>query len=189
MSGRIISRSVRSSWPQATLLFIFSNKVTCGRGRTRGGQSSTFTYCAYSATRSLVHRWTPVVAGDKASGGSRDSGLAFRRMRATMRADLTAAIKSRDRVAMTALRSALAAIENAEAISSDQQSVTTEDGAQVAKAALGVGAAEAQRRQLTEAELKRLSRARWTNGPGRPPSTSGTVGPNTPPSFAARPTC
>lgn len=77
-------------------------------------------------------------------------------MRATMRADLTAAIKSRDRVAMTALRSALAAIENAEAISSDQQSVTTEDGAQVAKAALGVGAAEAQRRQLTEAELETI---------------------------------
>ncbi|GAA5031790.1 hypothetical protein GCM10023317_82610 [Actinopolymorpha pittospori] len=42
-------------------------------------------------------------------------------MRASLRDDLTAAIKARDRVAITALRSALAAIDNAEAVPVDHR--------------------------------------------------------------------
>jgi uncharacterized protein YqeY len=78
-------------------------------------------------------------------------------MRATLRADLTAALKSRDRVAVAALRSALAAIENAEALpvhhGSNGGPVVAEH---VAGAALGVGAAEAERRHLTDADLRSI---------------------------------
>jgi uncharacterized protein YqeY len=87
-------------------------------------------------------------------------------MRASLRADLTAALKARDRVAITALRSALAAIDNAEAVPVEQplDSAALDslalDGAagdeHVAGAATGVGAAEAERHHLTEADVRAI---------------------------------
>jgi uncharacterized protein YqeY len=74
-------------------------------------------------------------------------------MRAEMRADLTAALKARDRVAVSALRSALAAVENAEAVAVDPRPASATGTAHVAGAAAGAGAAEARRRHLTDADI------------------------------------
>jgi uncharacterized protein len=104
-----------------------------------------------------------------------------------MRRALTAAMKSRDRPAVTALRSALAAIDNAEAVdiattpqaaggsppsaeaqpgeerpasaedpSAGQREPTVAGG--IAGAAVGLGAAEAERRTLTPAETQAIVR-------------------------------
>ncbi|RJQ74429.1 hypothetical protein D5S17_22630 [Pseudonocardiaceae bacterium YIM PH 21723] len=76
-------------------------------------------------------------------------------MRTTMRTDLTAALKARDKIAATALRSALAAIENAEAVPTDAPAMT--GGSEVfAGAHIGLGAAEAERRVLTEADVRAI---------------------------------
>ncbi|EHR62573.1 GatB/YqeY domain-containing protein [Saccharomonospora cyanea] len=77
-------------------------------------------------------------------------------MRADLRQDLTAALKTRDRVAIAALRSALGAIDNAEAVPVDSAQATGTDSEHVAGAASGVGAAETRRRDLTEAELRSI---------------------------------
>lgn len=77
-------------------------------------------------------------------------------MRATLRADLTAALKRRDRVAVAALRSALAAIDNAEAVPADQPLPGDAGTEHVAGSLVGVGAAETERRQLTEADLRAI---------------------------------
>lgn len=61
-------------------------------------------------------------------------------MRTTLREDLTSAIKAKDRVAITALRSALAAIENAEA--PDQAGPSPTESAHVAGSVAGGGATE-----------------------------------------------
>jgi uncharacterized protein YqeY len=77
-------------------------------------------------------------------------------MRAEMRADLTAALKARDRVTAAALRSVLAAIENGEAVPVDPRPASAAGGEHVAGAAVGAGAAEAQRRPLTDADLRSI---------------------------------
>ncbi|HEX3785163.1 MAG TPA: GatB/YqeY domain-containing protein [Pseudonocardiaceae bacterium] len=83
-------------------------------------------------------------------------------MRASLHADLTAALKARDRVAVAALRSALAAIDNAEAVPVDPPVAGATGSAHrtgnehVAGSAAGLGAAEAQRRHLTEADLRSI---------------------------------
>ncbi|GGP85466.1 GatB/YqeY domain-containing protein [Saccharothrix coeruleofusca] len=77
-------------------------------------------------------------------------------MRASLRDDLKAALKTRDRVAISALRSALAAIENAEAVPVDQPPVAAAGSEHVAGAAAGLGAAEAERRHLTDADLRSI---------------------------------
>lgn len=84
-------------------------------------------------------------------------------MRASLRDDLTAALKARDRVAVSALRSALAAIDNAEAVPVDQPGDSTGNGTgnvtgneHIAGAAVGLGAAEAARRHLTDADLRSI---------------------------------
>ncbi|MFD9962423.1 GatB/YqeY domain-containing protein [Amycolatopsis sp. NPDC058986] len=75
-------------------------------------------------------------------------------MRTELRRGLTAAIKDRDRVAIAALRSALAAIENAEAIPVEQSQKVS--GEHVAGAAVGLGAAEVERRHLTEDDVREI---------------------------------
>ncbi|WP_020673415.1 GatB/YqeY domain-containing protein [Amycolatopsis nigrescens] len=77
-------------------------------------------------------------------------------MRASLRDGLKAALKTRDRVAITAHRSALAAIDNAEAVPVDQSLDTTTGNEHVAGAAVGLGSAEAERRHLTEADLRSI---------------------------------
>ncbi|WP_228002836.1 hypothetical protein [Nocardia australiensis] len=75
-------------------------------------------------------------------------------LRARLRAALPAAIKARDRNAIAALRSALGAIDNAEAIDADE----VRAGA-IETSAVGPGAAEARRRDLTDADIERVVRA------------------------------
>jgi uncharacterized protein YqeY len=77
-------------------------------------------------------------------------------MRTSLRADLKAALKDRNRVAVTALRSALAAIENAESVPADHPLDSSTGNEHVAGAAAGLGAADAERRQLTEADQRAI---------------------------------
>ena len=76
-------------------------------------------------------------------------------LRAALRSRLTVAMRERDREATAVLRSAVAAIENAEAVSVDDLPASTTSAsttsADVAGSALGVGAAEADRRDLDAA--------------------------------------
>jgi uncharacterized protein len=69
-----------------------------------------------------------------------------------LREGLRTAIKERDRVAVSALRSTLAAIENAEAVDvtgAAQRGMAIEQSP-------GLGGAEVQRRALTEGEITRI---------------------------------
>jgi len=80
-------------------------------------------------------------------------------MRASLRSDLTAALKARNRVAIAALRSALSAIENAEAVPIDQpmnNAAEVTGNEHVAGAVIGLGAAEVERRHLTDADLRSI---------------------------------
>jgi uncharacterized protein len=75
-----------------------------------------------------------------------------------LRAALREALKTRDVVAAFAIRSALGAIGNAQAVPADAgpgTAVRTES-AYVAKAATGAGATEATRRQLSPADIQAI---------------------------------
>jgi uncharacterized protein YqeY len=80
-------------------------------------------------------------------------------LRDRLRDGLPAAIKARDGVAVAALRSALAAIDNAGAVAPPPGSPTEATHAQLAGTVEGVGAAEAERRALSEAEVERIVQA------------------------------
>lgn len=67
-------------------------------------------------------------------------------LRSRLRTCLLDARRSRDAAAVSVVRSALAALENAEAVPSDSVAGAIEDSP------VGVGAAEAERRTLTDAE-------------------------------------
>jgi uncharacterized protein len=73
-------------------------------------------------------------------------------LRTELRAALKSALRARDRTSTQALRSAIAAIDNAEA-------VPTTARAGAIEAAVGRGATEAERRQLTERELRAILQA------------------------------
>lgn len=75
-------------------------------------------------------------------------------LRATMRADLSVAMKSRNSQAVGALRTAIAAIDNAESV--DTTADTATNSAHVAGAAMGLGAAEAPRRTLSPTEVRTI---------------------------------
>jgi uncharacterized protein len=77
-------------------------------------------------------------------------------LRQRLRAALPAAMKAADRVAVAALRSALAAIENAEAV--DASGSSGGRGLAIEQSPVGVGAAEATRRALTEAQVEQIVR-------------------------------
>ncbi|WP_067711598.1 hypothetical protein [Nocardia yamanashiensis] len=75
-------------------------------------------------------------------------------LRDRLRTAVPVAMKARDRTATAALRSALAAIDNAEAVDgSDVQAGAIESSA------VGLGAAERERRILTEADIEAIVRA------------------------------
>ncbi|MFV8310978.1 hypothetical protein [Mycobacteroides chelonae] len=78
-------------------------------------------------------------------------------LRTTMRADLTAAMKARNSRAVSALRAAIAAIDNAESV--DDTAQTTLDNAHIAGATQGLGSAEAARRVLSPADVRAVLRA------------------------------
>lgn len=71
-----------------------------------------------------------------------------------LRADLKIAMKDRDRDRMKVLRSVLGAIGNAEAQPVEDH--PTSNDSPIAGAALGLGAAEAERRVLTEDDVRRV---------------------------------
>ncbi|MFE6920654.1 hypothetical protein ACFVAV_06370 [Nocardia sp. NPDC057663] len=74
-------------------------------------------------------------------------------LRERLRAALKPAMRARDHSAVSALRSALGAIDNAEAIDAvDVKAGALEDSA------VGLGAAEARRRDLTEADIADIVR-------------------------------
>ena len=78
-------------------------------------------------------------------------------VRATLRHGLTTALKARDAEALAALRTAIAAIDNAEAIATTdtQRPVTSAD---IAGASSGVGSTEAVRRSLNSGQLRDIMR-------------------------------
>ena len=71
---------------------------------------------------------------------------------------LTAALKGRDKIAVSALRSALAAIDNASAVPAGPAPAASTGGPHFAGAIAGLGAAEAERRYLGEAEIEEIVR-------------------------------
>lgn len=79
---------------------------------------------------------------------------------ARLRADLTAAMKGRDTDTVRVLRVVLGAVGNAEAqpVDTDPPTALTVSGG-IAGAAAGLGAAEAERRVLTEQDVREIIRA------------------------------
>ena len=77
-------------------------------------------------------------------------------LRQRLREALPAAMKSRDRPAVAALRATLAAIDNAEAVVVDDG---TRQSLAIEQTPVGAGAAEATRRVLTEEDVERIVRA------------------------------
>ena len=83
-------------------------------------------------------------------------------VRHRLRRALTAALKERDSVAVAALRSVLAAIDNAEAVDAGQAPPSGVSHARVAATVSGLGAGDLVRRSLTDAELEAVVRGEAT---------------------------
>ena len=82
-----------------------------------------------------------------------DQALSAHTLRAALRQGLTAALKARDTEALAALRTAIAAIDNAEAVpAADMQAPLT--SADIAGASSGVGSTEAIRQSLSVGQLR-----------------------------------
>lgn len=79
-------------------------------------------------------------------------------LRALIRRDLIAALKAKEAIATAAIRSLLAAIDNAEVPPAEHLAQTTA-GEHIAGSAVGLGAAEVERHQLTDAELHAVIKA------------------------------
>lgn len=75
-----------------------------------------------------------------------------------LRADLKVAMKARDRDAVTALRTLIGAVDNAQAVAAPESAASATSGP-VAGASAGVGSTEVARRALTTAELEAIARA------------------------------
>jgi hypothetical protein len=82
-----------------------------------------------------------------------DQAHSAQALRAALRAGLTTALKARDAEALSALRTAIAGIDNAEAVATAdaQRTVTNAD---IAGANSGVGSTEAVRRSLSTGQLR-----------------------------------
>ena len=78
---------------------------------------------------------------------------------ARLRLALAEALRARDMNAVRPLRSALAAIGNAEAVEPDASAPTGPGSPHVAGAVAGLGAAEAPRRSLSAAQIQQIVRA------------------------------
>jgi hypothetical protein len=79
-------------------------------------------------------------------------------LRDRLRERLTEARRARDSDLVAALRTAVAAIENAEAVPTVPLSTTSTEGP-IAGAAIGLGAAEAERRTLDDEDEREIVRA------------------------------
>jgi hypothetical protein len=79
-------------------------------------------------------------------------------LRTRLRGDLRAAMKAQRRDEMAALRSVIAAIDNAESVE-DASSSSSPSSEHVAGTLQGLGAADAARRSLSEHDLQRIIEA------------------------------
>src|SRR5262249_52448253 len=99
----------------------------------------------------------------KALGGASGSrSRAGSELPAQLSAALSEAMRARDATAVSALRSALAAISNAEAVPARDGAIPGPGSPHVAGAVAGLGAAEAPRIGLGEAEISGIIRAEIT---------------------------
>ena len=79
-------------------------------------------------------------------------------VQARLRLALAESLRARDTIAVSALRSALGAIGNAEAVEPGTAAPTGSGSPHVAGAGAGLGAAEAPRRRLSAAEVEQIVR-------------------------------
>lgn len=77
-------------------------------------------------------------------------------LRERLRAALPTAMKARDRTAVSALRSTLSAIDNAEAV---DRPAGVDRGLAIEQSAVGVGATEVARRELSDDDVEHIVRA------------------------------
>jgi len=87
------------------------------------------------------------------------TGVADIQSRQRLHLALRQALKAQDTIATSALRSALAAIDNASAVPPAPPPAAGTGGPHVAGALPGLGAGEAERRRLTEADVVEIVRA------------------------------
>ncbi len=80
-------------------------------------------------------------------------------MRSRLRQDLTAALKSRNAVAVSALRSTIAAIDNAESVDVNLRAPRAPTSEHIAGATAGAGSSDINRRVLSDADLIALLRS------------------------------
>lgn len=92
------------------------------------------------------------MGGVSSSSGDREGGG----IRSRLSAALREAMKARDAVAVSALRSALAAISNAEAVPAGDRARPRPSSPHLAGAVAGLGAAEVPRLGLGEAEISQI---------------------------------
>ena len=101
--------------------------------------------------------------GASGSGGGSGSGnRAGSGIRARLSAALSEAMRARDMITVSALRSALAAISNAEAVPVTDDANPRPSSPHVAGAVAGLGAAEVPRISLGEAAISAIIRAEVT---------------------------
>ena len=81
-------------------------------------------------------------------------------LRTLLRRDLRAAMKAQHRDEMAALRSLIAAVDNAESVE-DLAPAAPTSGAPVAGAVPGLGAADVARRELSERDVERIIEAEF----------------------------
>jgi RNA polymerase sigma factor (sigma-70 family) len=93
----------------------------------------------------------------------RRAGAVQTRVRERLKAALPAALKTRDAVAVAALRSALAAIDNAEAADLDQAPAAGPGHEHLAGTVAGLRAAEVERRTRTEVQMRAIVTAEITD--------------------------
>jgi hypothetical protein len=105
-----------------------------------------------------------------------DQAPSAQTLRAALRHGLTTALKARDTEALAALRTAVAAIDNAEAIATTDthRPVTSAD---IAGASSGVGSTEAVRQSLSGGELRDLVREQITEYAREPTATKRSASP------------
>jgi uncharacterized protein YqeY len=77
-------------------------------------------------------------------------------LRARLRQDLSAAMRARRTLEVAALRAAMAAVDNAEAIEAAPARKQPPPGERIAGAVAGVGSTDVARRPLTIAELEQI---------------------------------
>ena len=101
--------------------------------------------------------------GARGSGGASGSGnRPGSGIRARLSAALSEAMRARDMITVSALRSALAAISNAEAVPVTVRANPPPSSPHVARAVAGLGAAEVPRIGLGQAEISGIIRAEVT---------------------------